>query len=266
MLLSAAWLAQASGIAAHDPRIEADGEGYSLSADFDIDLAPRIEDIINRGIELHFVVDFELARGRWYWFDARIAQRSRTYRLSYHALTRQYRLATGGLHQSFVTLGEALRVLARLRNWPVAGKGDLSADTAYQAALRLRLDLSQMPRTFQVSALSNAEWNLDSGWLRWRFQPPAADAVGVPGQDAGLEGAGSVGHADRGGGVGEGGKSPVGADSAEGAVEPAKEPVNALTNDSSLASSANTDADSADADTGAGVDAASPGAPREEAR
>ena len=200
--------AQAAGIAVFTPRIEADGEGYGLSADFMIDLPPRIEEVINRGIELHFVVDFELTRSRWYWFDARIAQRSRTYRLSYHALTRRYRLSTGGLHQGFATLNEALRVLARLRNWPVADQGDLSPDVVYLAALRMRLDLSQMPKTFQVSARAKSEWNLDSGWLRWRFQPPAADVSGAPAADAGPI---------------QGGKAPIHADQAAGAAEPAGE-------------------------------------------
>lgn len=198
--------AQASGIAVFTPRIEADGEGYVLSADFMIDLPPRIEEVINRGIELHFVVDFELTRSRWYWFDARIAQRSRTYRLSYHALTRRYRLSTGGLHQGFATLNDALRVLARLRNWPVADQGDLSPDVLYLAALRMRLDLSQMPKTFQVSARAKSEWNLDSGWLRWRFQPPSADVAGAPAADSGLI---------------QGGKAPIHADQAAGAAEPA---------------------------------------------
>lgn len=202
MLLSAAWLVQASGIVVLAPRIEADGEEYRLSADFDIDLAPRIEDIINRGIELHFVVDFELVRNRWYWFDMRIAQHSRIYQLSYHALTRRYRLSTGGLHQSFVTLGEALRVLARLRNWPIVGKDALSAGTVYQAAVRMRLDLSQMPRTFQVSAFSSAEWALDSDWLRWRFQPTMEGAASASPTDTAPDYGKTLSNVDHAAGAG----------------------------------------------------------------
>ena len=163
--------ALAAGIGLYDPRIEADGDGYSLSADFGIGFPAPLATVIDRGIVLHFVVDFELTRSRWYWFDEQVVSRKRTYRLSYHALTRQYRLSTGGLHQGFATLDEALRVLERLRNWQVVGKGEISPDTVYQAALRMRLDLSQMPKTFQVSALSSADWNLSSDWRRWRFKP-----------------------------------------------------------------------------------------------
>jgi len=37
--------------------------------------------------------------------------------------------------------------------------------------LRMHLDLTQMPKTFQVSALANKDWNLGSEWVRWGFTP-----------------------------------------------------------------------------------------------
>jgi hypothetical protein len=76
-----------------------------------------------RGVTLYFVVDFELSRSRWYWLDEQVASRSQTYQLSYHALTRQYRLSSGALHQSFTSLDDAQRILSRLRNWQVIDKG-----------------------------------------------------------------------------------------------------------------------------------------------
>ena len=78
------------------------------------------------------------------------------------------------MHQSFDTLDEALRVMSHLRNWQVLDKGEVKAGQNYVAALRLRLDLTQMPKTFQVSALANKDWNLSSDWLRWSFSPSEA--------------------------------------------------------------------------------------------
>ncbi len=175
LLLAAAALA--SGISLRSPRLEASDEGYALSADFNVNFNSRLEEVINRGVVLHFVVDFELTRGRWYWFDEQIVRRSRTYQLSYHALTRQYRVSTGALHQGFATLDEALQVLARLRNWQVIERNAISSEITYVASLRMRLDLSQMPKTFQVSALSSADWNLSSDWQRWSFSPADPGAV-----------------------------------------------------------------------------------------
>ncbi|HMW16954.1 MAG TPA: DUF4390 domain-containing protein [Accumulibacter sp.] len=162
-------LANAADITARGAQLLGDDDGYVLNADFDLTLNPRLEDAIAKGVSLYFVIDFELNRSRWYWFDEQVASRSRSIQLSYHALTRQYRLTRGNLHQSFPTLGDALRILARTRNWHVLDKGQLKGDQTYQAAVRLRLDLTQMPKTFQVTALANREWTLSADWMRWLF-------------------------------------------------------------------------------------------------
>jgi len=170
LLIAAHW-AGAAEIRIQSVTLNAVEEGYSLSADFDIDLNRRLEEAVNKGVVLFFAVDFELTRSRWFWFDKKVVQRSRVYQLSYHALTRQYRLSTGGLHQSYDSLEAALRVLTRLRGWQVLEKGAVNNDQIYVAGLRMHLDLSQMAKTFQVSAISNREWNLSSAWMEWKFEP-----------------------------------------------------------------------------------------------
>ena len=138
-----------------------------------INFNTRLEEAVNRGIVLFFAADFELTRSRWYWLDEQVVRRSKIFRLSYHALTRQYRLSTGAsaLHQSYASLDEALSVMSHVRNWQVLEKDEVKPGQAYLASLRMRLDLSLMPKTFQVSALANRDWNLSSEWLRWDFMP-----------------------------------------------------------------------------------------------
>lgn len=63
-------------------------------------------------------------------------------------------------------------MLSRLRHWQVIEKGEIEGGVVYAVAARLRLDPSQMPKTFQVSALSNREWSQSSEWLRWSFSAP----------------------------------------------------------------------------------------------
>ena len=169
--------AAAAEIEIAPPQISVSEDGYVLAADFSFELNQRLEETVTRGVVLYFVADFELSRPRWYWLDEKLVSRSQTYRLSYHALTRQYRLSTGALHQSFSTLSEALRMLAHLRNWVVVDKSDkaVHAGEPYQAALRLRLDIAQLPRPFQMSALGNKDWSLSSDWKTWPLVlPPAA--------------------------------------------------------------------------------------------
>ena len=178
-LLIASSTTQAADISIRNPQLSAGDEGYVLSADFTINLNARLEEVVAKGVALYFVVDFELSRSRWYWLDEQVVGRSQSYQLSYHALTRQYRLSSGALHQSFATLDEALRILTRLRNWPALDKGSLTAGQTYQVALRMRLDLTQMPKTFQVNALANRDWNLTSEWARWNLTPADVSSLGV---------------------------------------------------------------------------------------
>lgn len=138
--------------------------GVTLDADFDFELPYVLEDAVNRGIALYFVIDFELYRTRWYWFDRQLAQRTLTYRLTYSALTRQYRLARGSLALPFDTLPEALASLRRVRGWKVLERGTLRPDEDYRSQLRMRLDTSQLPKPFQINALTNRDWTLASDW------------------------------------------------------------------------------------------------------
>ena len=179
LALALGWSVQtrAENIGISHISLEANDDGYALDADFEIDLNARLEDAINKGVALYFEVEFEVTRKRWYWFDERAVNRQLMLRLSYHALTRQYRISRGALHQSFSSLPEALRVLSRVRSWQVLERGDLEAGTEYQAALRMRLDVTQLPKPFQVNALTSREWNLASEWRRWplRIKAPVTE-------------------------------------------------------------------------------------------
>ena len=166
--------ALAAEIEINEPQIQLTDDGYSLSANFVFEFNQRLEEAVNKGVVLHFVADFELLKPRWYWLDDKVLTRSQTYRLSYHALTRQYRLSTGGLHQSYASLSDALVMLSRLRNWGVIEKTDkgFKPGDTYQAALRIRLDINQLPRPFQLSAIGNKDWSLASDWKNWQVTLP----------------------------------------------------------------------------------------------
>jgi hypothetical protein len=157
--------AQAVTVAEATLRASDDADGAAvLDAQFDFDLPAVLEDAVNRGIALYFVIDFELYRTRWYWFDRKLVDASLTYRLTYSPLTRQYRLARGTLAQPFETLAEALATLRRVRGWRVVDAGVLHKGEDYRAQTRMRLDISQLPKPFQITALTNRDWNLASDW------------------------------------------------------------------------------------------------------
>jgi len=177
LLLPAA--ANAGGIEVKQAGLKPTDDGYALAADFAIDLGPRFEEAVSRGVPLHFLLEFDLTRARWYWSNEHVAGRTISYRLAYNALTRHYRLSAGALHQNFDSLADALRALGRITSLPVVDKGELKPGEAYSAALRLSLDRSQLPKPFQVDAIGNKEWQMDAKVYRWQFTAPIAPAAAV---------------------------------------------------------------------------------------
>ena len=172
LLCAAALAARGDEIEVRDAHLVSTEEGVTLDADFAFEFGPRLAEVIANGVPLYFVVEFELTRPRWWWFDEKTAAKRLQLRLSYHPLSRQYRLSSGLLQQQFATLEEALHVLRRVRNWTVIDRGTALGDTTYEVALRMRLDISLLPKPFQVGALTSPELHLESPWKHFTFRPP----------------------------------------------------------------------------------------------
>ena len=164
--------ARAEDAEVREASLQALDEGLALNADFAFELGPRLSDVVANGVPLYFVVEFELSRSRWYWIDEKTASRRLQFRLSYHPLSRQYRLSTGPLQQNFPTLGEALNLLKRVRNWLVVDRTVGLSDADYEAAVRLRLDSAMLPKPFQLSAITSREMQLETPWKRFTVRAP----------------------------------------------------------------------------------------------
>ena len=173
VFLGLAQAAAAEGIDASAVRIDAQDDGWYADADFDIDFNPVLADAVQRGVALYFVADIEIKRRRWYWLDERILSAHRTLRLSYNALTSQYRVTVGEgpLAQRFDDLASAIVSIARVRHWHLGERSLLRPGEKYAVQVRMRLDVNQLPKPFQLDAITNREWALASDWLRFDFVP-----------------------------------------------------------------------------------------------
>ncbi|HEX7952538.1 MAG TPA: DUF4390 domain-containing protein [Burkholderiales bacterium] len=164
----------AEGIHVQSAEISRNGGDYYLDANFDVELTHTLETALNKGLPLHFLIEFELTRPRWYTlylWNRSVLEFEQHYRLSYNALTRQYRLSVGALHQNLDTLGDALALMGRLRPRLLAPVDALDEGKVYEAAIRMRLDVSQLPKPLQINALASRDWNLASAWFRWTLTP-----------------------------------------------------------------------------------------------
>jgi len=176
VLVAVCWLvvtapASADTIPVTSAELRIDEGEVLLNAEFEFTLNPTLEDALEKGIPLYFALDFELTRGRWYWLDEKVAQTALVYRVSYNALTRQYRVASGLLTQTFNSLEEVERFIGRITSRRVASADALTKGARYDAAVRLRLDVNQLPKPILINALASREWTLASDWHRWSFTP-----------------------------------------------------------------------------------------------
>ncbi|NIO42791.1 MAG: DUF4390 domain-containing protein [Burkholderiales bacterium] len=146
------------------------GNEYYLDASFAISLTPTVQEALNRGVPLYFLLEFDLIYPRWYtlyFWNKRVVELQQSYRLSYNALTRQYRLSNGFSQHTFDNLQSALSDLGTIEAQHVFEKSILDEELVYEAQLRLRLDMGQLPKPFQIDALGSDDWEVSSSWFRW---------------------------------------------------------------------------------------------------
>ena len=174
-LFSAA--ASAEGIKLKSADLERVDGDWLLNATFQIELTPGLEDAVQKGVVLYFQTEFDVTRSRWYWFDEKSALAQRLTRLSYQPMTQQYRIASEGFTFSAKTMFEALQAVGSIGGWRVIDGSQIDPSKPYTAALRMTLDLSKLPKPFQVNALNNRDWNVTSDWLRFPFLPTGPNVI-----------------------------------------------------------------------------------------
>lgn len=147
----------------------ADGQ-IAVSSHTEISLTGPLYDALHHGLPIPFVYEFRLATpgtrlwqrqlGNWLIPTTRLM-----FQLSHHSLTGAYRLTSGSLMRSFASLSDALAALGTLQGW--TPKKIPAGKTANDLApmLRLRVDHSQFPKHYQMTALGSPLWQLDSGWV-----------------------------------------------------------------------------------------------------
>ncbi|HVZ44164.1 MAG TPA: DUF4390 domain-containing protein [Ramlibacter sp.] len=148
--------------------VERGEEGILLTAHTKFDLPTPVEDALAKGIPIFFVAEATVLRDRWYWYDKKIATATRHMRLSYQPLTRRWRLQVSSgpigssglaLGQSFDTKEEALAAVQHIAHWKIAD-AELDPEARHSVEFSFRLDVSQLPRPFQIGALGQADWNI----------------------------------------------------------------------------------------------------------
>ena len=160
---------------AAEPRIERIepliNEGQlTLDLDLTFELGRVVTDAAERGVPLYFTFDLKITSPRWWWFDRVLVEATLTRRLTYSALTQQWRVTTGDLFLPIKSLDEALMVLRQVRGWPVSPSDRFDKNQRYDGRIRMRLDATQLARPLQLEAAANrSAWSIASPWAPFDF-------------------------------------------------------------------------------------------------
>lgn len=166
------WASFAASAELEQLKVERADDGIYLSANVQFELAPVVEDALVKGIPLFFVVEADIYRDRWYWTDRRVASATRTIRLAFQPLTRRWRInivsglisnsagLRATLNQNYDSLEEAIGAIQRLSRWKIADNSEIDTEAAHKLEFRFSLDLSQLPRPFQIGVAGQKEWTI----------------------------------------------------------------------------------------------------------
>jgi hypothetical protein len=154
-------------------RAERAGNEVFVSATVAFELPNAVEEALLKGVPVYFLAEAELYYDRWYWYDKRISSAQRQVRLAYQPLTRRWRVNIGSgmgsdsaqglaLNQSFETLAQAMAAVKQISQWKVADLGESDLTAKIKTEFRFRLDLSQLPRPFQIGAIGQSEWDINA--------------------------------------------------------------------------------------------------------
>ena len=152
-------------------KLERQDDALVLSVQLDLELPFVVEDALLKGIPVYFVASAEVMRERWYWTNKRVASAQRHIRLSYHPLTRRWRINSGPgelsdtsqgltLNQSFETLADAMRTIRRISYWKIADLAAIEAGGRHVVEFSFQLDAAQLPRPLQMGTQGLSDWQI----------------------------------------------------------------------------------------------------------
>jgi hypothetical protein len=188
------WALLTGAVWAREPEIRQQellrvADGVQLSVRLTLEPSAVLEDALLKGVPVYFVWQADVVRERWYWTNKRVSSVVRTLRLAYQPLTRRWRVSLStdaaatplglqyALHQNFDSLADALASVGRTASWQVAEPGRLEEGVRHVLQWRFGLDLSLLPRPFQIGVSGQPGWDVE---VERQMEVPARNEADAP--------------------------------------------------------------------------------------
>lgn len=150
-------------------KFERADDSLVLSATVEFELSTAVEDALRKGVAMVFLAEATVYQQRWYWMNKKVGYTQRHMRLTYQPLTRRWRLnvtsgsvASGAmaLNQSFESLPDAMAAIQRISRWKITDISKVDFSQPHMVEFRFGLDVSQLPRPFQIGTLGQSDWTI----------------------------------------------------------------------------------------------------------
>lgn len=162
---------QRSGIVVQHVITELKDDVYYLDARIEYDFSDDILEALDSGVPITVALEIDIAKPRdWLWDDT-VAELTQFFRIEFHALTRQYVVINlnSRAQNSYHTRHLALTAMGKISELPLLDKRLLKADTVYQARLRAKLVIADLPTPLRPWAYLSSEWRMASEWYIWQL-------------------------------------------------------------------------------------------------
>ncbi|MDT8311165.1 MAG: DUF4390 domain-containing protein [Methylophaga sp.] len=163
--------AQAMQFNVNQAQIYQIGSSYTVNANINYQLTPRVEEAIENGVPIIFFQTIQLLDRTpllwdWWQWDKVIWETEIRYELRYHDLSKQYMLHSLDVenHRNFTTLASALNAMGNISNLTLP---PAFTNTTDSTILRLRsgIDLTALPSPMRPGAMISNKWDLTSDWF-----------------------------------------------------------------------------------------------------
>lgn len=165
----------ADGLTITGVQVRLGAQRLLLSGNIDVGLTPKVEEALNNGIPLEFVLEVRLHRRRALIWDETARSWTARRELRYHALSGQYLVTRSGTQAqtraSFQSLAEALAATGVLDESLALDPPLPDTDGDYRVGVRVHLDIEALPPVLRPAAYTSRAWDLNSGWTMWKAQP-----------------------------------------------------------------------------------------------
>ena len=145
---------------------------YLVNANIHYEIGKEIQEALDHGISLQIDIQLYAIQQRdWVW-DTTLKFKTLRYLLEHHPLSGHYQVTDlNNYHRKhFQNLESAIKYIGSINNLNLINRSNLIPEKNYQARIRSRLNIQNLPAPMRLLAYFSPEWNLACPWYEWMIQ------------------------------------------------------------------------------------------------